>query len=106
MSLSRSVGLSLRLRASLGLNALTFGAGLTFAFLRPGQILLGIHRQQRLDGDLSLLKNIVGARIADPLRLVAGERAEENEDNGHEEKAARQSEDEAERAIERAHPAV
>src|SRR5262245_60976096 len=70
------------------------------------QVLLRIHRQQRFDGDLGLLKNGVGARIADPRWLVPGKRSEQDKDDGHEQEAARQAENEAQGAVERADTAV
>src|SRR5689334_10840879 len=70
------------------------------------QVLLWVHRQQRFDGDLGLLKNGVGARIADPLWLVPGKRSEQDKDDGHEQEAARQAENEPKGAVERADTAV
>ena len=61
------VPLGRRRRWPLGLVGLCFGLRSGLAAARrqaPRQILFGVHRQQRFDGDLGLLENRVGSRAA------------------------------------------
>src|SRR4026208_568763 len=68
----------------------------TWCFLRLlRKVLLRVHWQARFDSDLGLLKNGIGARIADPLWLVPGKSGEQDKDDCHKQEAACQAEDEA-----------
>src|SRR4029079_12891261 len=73
--------------------------GLLLLLLGSRQILLRVYGKQRFDGGLGLLENGVGTRIADPFRLVAGERGEQDEHDGDQQKPARQPKNEAQGAV-------